>query len=154
LRSPSGRPDRRERRRGPGIHSQGSDWPEDVIVAGGSVVADDKRGGIQVEGAEIVYPTAPTLAVAASRAGVTPIGLVCDDGTGKDRGGRARVVKEAASRAIASIAAGRSGTAACGIGRDHARAECQIGVAGLPGHCIETGTPVASAAIASCSASA
>jgi len=102
----------------PGIPSQWSDRPEDVIVAGGSVVAEDNRGGIKVEGVEIVYPTAHTLAVAAFRPGGTTFGPVALQNAIQDRGRRAGISEETAALAVAARATARAG-AALGSIRKH-----------------------------------
>ncbi len=70
------------------------------------MVAEDNRGGIQVEGAEIVDPTAHTLAVAAFRPGGTPFGPVAHQDAMQDRGRRPGINEEAATLAVAARAAG------------------------------------------------
>src|SRR5215469_5834210 len=68
------------------IHSQGRDRPKDVIVAGGSVVAEDNRGGIKVERAEVVNPAADALAGAAAGPAGSAVRVVAGDHAGQNRG--------------------------------------------------------------------
>src|SRR5262249_14156810 len=98
---------------------------EDVVIAGGSVVAVNDRTGVEEERAEGVHAAADALAVAAARPGSAAVRVVAGDYTGQDRSGGAGIVKNAAPEAVAAIAAARAGAAIRIVRRDGACAERQ-----------------------------
>src|SRR6516225_4238884 len=89
-----------------GIHSQGSDRPEDVVVAGGGVVAADDRSGIEEEHAEVVNPAAHPLAVAATVVAFPALGPVVGNAAARDRDTGVAGNRDATPKAVAAVTAG------------------------------------------------
>src|SRR5262249_9732780 len=99
----------------PGTSRAGGEVPEDVVVAGGGVVARQVGQGerVQARGAAVgqVQPAALAESGPATTTGRPARGRITRDRAAADFKGRSVAVVDAAAEAVATVAAGGAGTA-------------------------------------------